>query len=459
MNTSNSRLFFTYIAVVILVLLGIGAIVMPLTSPAGKVIVGLTLLGSLIIFLILIVNLFDKYIKPVRSATRVADELVKGNYRVRTYVSPYGEAGKLSNSVNELARNLQEMTIQEKMQESQLKTVVDNMDSGLMLIDERGYVHLVNQKFSSIFSIDPQDVIGYLYYNIIDEQSIHKAVQEAFLYEKEITDSFTSSMELGSKFVEIVGAPILNEANRLKGTVLVFHDITEFKQLEQMRKDFVANVSHELKTPVTSIRGFAETLLEGAMNDPELNKQFLTTIFDESKRLQALVQDLLELSELEKDELQLQTKEIDLAGLFKEIRPFLDQQAAQQQIHFSSSISENLVMTGDTDRMKQVLLNLITNAMIYTPARGKVDLTMDGTDDMIKIKVSDTGIGIPEEERSRIFERFYRVDKARSRNTGGTGLGLAIVKHIVEAHNGKIELDSKLGQGTTFKLTFPKYIN
>ncbi|TRM11448.1 PAS domain-containing protein [Lentibacillus cibarius] len=456
MNTSNSRLFLTYITVVILVLLGIGAIVMPLTSQIGKFIVMLTLLGALITFIILIANLFEKYIKPVRSATRVAEELVKGNYRVRTYVTPYGEAGKLSSSINKLAQNLQEMTIQEKMQESQLKTVIDNMDSGLMLIDERGYVHLVNQKFLSMFVIDPQNAVGYLYYNIIDEQSIHKAVQEAFLYEEEIKDGFTSSMELGNRFVEIVGAPILNEVGRLKGTVLVFHDITDFKRLDQMRKDFVANVSHELKTPVTSIRGFAETLLDGAMNDPDIHRQFLTTIFTESKRLQALIQDLLELSELENDELRLQTEKIDLAMLFKDIQPFLDKQATGKQIQLSSTISENLIMTGDTNRMKQVLLNLINNAIIYTPEKGEVDFTIHGTDDMIEIKVSDTGIGIPEEEKSRIFERFYRVDKARSRNTGGTGLGLAIVKHIVEAHNGRIELNSELEQGTTFKLTFPK---
>lgn len=457
MKSSNSRLFVTYIIVVALVLFGIGAVVMPFTSPSGKVVVILALSSSFFVFLILIFNLFDTYIKPVRSAIRAADEMAKGHYHTRTYTTSYGEAGVLSNSVNELARSLQEMDTQEKMQGHQLKTVIDNMESGLMLIDERGYVQLINRKFRGMFDRTPEGTIDTLYYDVLGEQSVHKVVQEAFLYEEKIKDSFMISIGQGKRFVETVGAPIYNEAGQLKGAVLVFHDITELKQLEQMRKDFVANVSHELKTPITSIRGFAETLLEGAKDDPELQERFLTIILKESKRIQELVQDLLELSKLENDESGLQMKKMNLGNLFKDIQPIVKQQAADKQIDFLSSIPDkDLTMVGDSDWMKQVFFNIIHNAINYTPSKGKVQFIIDTRDDALEVKVTDTGIGIPEEVTSRVFERFYRVDKARGRHTGGTGLGLAIVKHIVEAHHGQIELHSKLEQGTTLILTFPR---
>src|SRR5699024_1411422 len=197
-----------------------------------------------------------KYIQPVRAATNVADELVEGNYAARTHTSSYGDASSLSNAVNKLARNLQEITSQNKAQRDQLKAVIDNMESGLMLINRKGYVHLINRKFSAMFGKDETTVLGSLYYDIFDEQNIHKVVQRTFLYEEKSKDVFTFGPEQGNTSYEAVAAPVFNESGELQNAVLVFHDITEFKQVEQMRKDFVANVSHEMKTPITSIRGF-----------------------------------------------------------------------------------------------------------------------------------------------------------------------------------------------------------
>ncbi|MDL4840656.1 two-component system histidine kinase PnpS [Aquibacillus rhizosphaerae] len=457
MQSSNSRLFFLYGIIVLIVMICIGVIILPLIQGQEKIIVGLSLFGGSIVFLVLIYNIFDKYIKPVQSSAMVANELVKGNYKARTYVNHFGDAGKLSNAINVLARSLQEMTIQEKMQGSQLRTVIDNMESGLMLIDERGYVHLVNRKFLNTFGKHAKDYIGFLYYDVLEQENIHKAVQEAFLYEEKVKNSFTISLEIEKKrYFEIVGAPIFNEANDLKGAVLVFHDITELKRLEQMRKDFVANVSHELKTPITSIRGFAETLLEDDMVNEEIRNQFLTIILTESERLQALVYDLLELSKLEKDELRLNYETIHINELLVGILTIVEQQAQKKQINFTTTIEEDSKIRADRDRLKQIFINLISNAINYTPVGGKVDLGVHITKDSIEIVVSDTGIGIPEEFKDRIFERFYRVDRARSRNTGGTGLGLAIVKHIVEAHRGSIKVESKVDKGTIFRVNLPK---
>lgn len=452
---TNFRLFFTYIAVVTVVLCSIGFIMLPLVSGNAQIIVFLTLLGSYIIFLVIIYQLFDRYIKPVRSAAFVAEELVKGNYKTRTYENHYGDAGRLSNAINLLARNLQEMTIQEKIQGSQLRTVIDNMESGVILIDERGYVHLVNRKFLKIFGKKTKDYIGYLYYDVLEEERIYKAVQEAFLYEQKVKNAFTIALEVEKLYIEIVGAPIFNEINELKGAVLVFHDITELKRLEQMRKDFVANVSHELKTPITSIKGFAETLLDESMDDEAIRNKFLEIIYKESERIQALVNDLLELSKLEKDEMHILYEKVNISELIEEIAPIVQQAATRKEITLVTNLESNVIIDGDFDRLKQVCINLLNNAISYTPINGTVTLEVKVVDAKLHITVIDTGIGIPEDKMNRVFERFYRVDKARSRNTGGTGLGLAIVKHIVEAHNGTIKLDSKVGEGSTFSVIVP----
>lgn len=457
MNYSTTKLFFTYAFVVALVLLGIGFIIMPIATNNEKLIVVLALSGGFIIFLLTIHQIIDRYIKPVQSAATVAEALVKGDYKVRTYENHYGDAGRLSNAINLLARSLQEMTIQEKIQGNQLRTVINNMESGVMLIDERGYVHLVNRKFLQLFGQEKKDYVGYLYYNVLAQESIHKAVQEAFLYEEKVKNAVTIDMEIEKRYVEIVGAPVFNESKALKGAVLVFHDITDLKRLEQTRKDFVANVSHELKTPITSIKGFAETLLDEELDDPKLQEKFLQIIYKESDRIQALVHDLLELSKLEKDEMQLQYQKISLSeDVMEEIVPIIQQQARNKDITFQVDISEQITIDGDADRLKQVFINLLNNAINYTPAGGTIHLALTQQHNQVLITVQDTGIGIPEDKINRIFERFYRVDKARSRNTGGTGLGLAIVKHIVEAHKGKIEVKSGWQQGSTFKVILPK---
>jgi two-component system phosphate regulon sensor histidine kinase PhoR len=230
----------------------------------------------------------------------------------------------------------------------------------------------------------------------------------------------------------------------------VFHDITELKRLEQMRKDFLANVSHELKTPITSIKGFSETLLDGAMEDRKLREYFLTIILKESDRMQNLIADLLDLSKIEQQGFKLQMGNVNLKMLLEEIEVMLRGKAANKTIDLQLQAAQDVTIPGDPHRMKQIFLNLISNAIVYTPAGGRVVVSLETSHHWVSVKVSDTGIGIEKAEIPRIFERFYRVDKARSRNTGGTGLGLSIVKHLVEAHRGLITVESDVGVGTTF---------
>ncbi|KGP71717.1 two-component system histidine kinase PnpS [Pontibacillus yanchengensis] len=419
-------------------------------------IIGITVLIGILVMATLGRSIFEKYIKPIRSAARVADELAQGNYRARTYEGNYGEAAQLTTSINVLARNLQEMTMMQEMQKDRLEAVINNMGNGLVLIDEKGYVHLVNKAFLESFGGDSTDYLGHLYYHAIEEEEIHKAVKEVFMTEERVRYSFIRSLQIERRFLEVLGAPIINESNVWKGVVLVFHDITELKNLEQMRKDFVANVSHELKTPITSIRGFSETLLDGAMQDDALREQFINIILKESQRLQSLIHDLLELSKLEKEEFQLNIENVYVKGMIEDIVPIVEHQADEKEVHLKQHLTEDVMIEGDSARLKQVVINLLTNAINYTPKGGDVSVTLTTHETEVEIMVTDSGVGIPEEDIPRIFERFYRVDKARSRNSGGTGLGLAIVKHIVEAHHGHIKVQSANQQGTTFRIFIPK---
>lgn len=409
-----------------------------------------------LIFLVMLSYFYNKYIKPVDTVSKTMDKLLQGNYHARVNQAMIGTIGEVSNKINALARNLSELTISEQIQAEQLSTIIENSESGLVLIDEKGYIHVVNRKFISMFGRKPHDYIGHLYYDVLENEQIHHTVQETFLHEKHVKHLFSIDKNGEKVYLEIVGAPIFNERNLLKGAVLVIYDITEFKNIEVMRKDFVANVSHELKTPITSIRGFSETLLDGAADDVQARQQFLKIIFDESKRIQLLIDDLLILSKLEKDEAMLEYTHLHLKTIVQEIHPLIDQHAKAKDITLTLDVNESTSLWADEDKVKQLFINLLSNAISYTPEHGNVSLAVEEKEEKVCMKISDTGIGISKEVIPRIFERFYRVDKARSRDTGGTGLGLAIVKHIVELHQGEIKVESELGQGTTFYICLPK---
>ncbi|WP_369902318.1 two-component system histidine kinase PnpS [Bacillus manliponensis] len=420
----------------------------------GLLIIGFVI--SCLIFVFLGLKITGQYIKPIESVTKVAIELAKGNYKARAYENHADETGMLSKAVNILARNLQDMTLEQEMQQDRLHTLIENMGSGMILIDSRGYISLVNRSYKEIFHVTDEQYMHQLYYEAFTHQEIIEQVEEIFMTEVKVRKQLHLPLEIERKHFEVYGAPIIGTNHEWKGIVLVFHDITELKRLKQMRKDFLANVSHELKTPITSIKGFSETLLDGAMENQQFREKFLNIILKESDRMQGLIEDLLDLSKIEQQGFQLNMAPVDMKEMLEEIRVMLEKKVAAKEMTLNVQIEERVSVIGDVGRLKQVFINLINNAILYTPAGGEVSVKLFDDADHVYVKVSDTGIGIRKEEIPRIFERFYRVDKARSRNTGGTGLGLSIVKHLVEAHEGTITVESEIGKGTTFTVALLK---
>ncbi|MHC0037393.1 two-component system histidine kinase PnpS [Pseudoneobacillus sp. C159] len=460
----RSRLFLILITLIIAILiftiflLGRLFLTYHEQAPSGLwTILGVGIVMDIILILFLGNKIKNRYTKPIEAATEVALELAKGNYRARTYVDQQNETSLLSHSINILARNFEEIVKNQEMQQDRLSTLIENMGSALILIDNRGYISLINKTYKEVFDVSPESYMSQLYYNVIQYKEITNLIEEIFMTEQNIKRTLLLPIGIERRFFDVFGSPIIGTQNEWKGVLLVFHDITELKKLEQMRKDFVANVSHELKTPITSIKGFSETLLDGAMKDQDTLESFLSIILKESDRLQTLIQDLLDLSRIEQHDFQLELEEIDILSLLEEVKTMLVGRAIQKNISLQiiSKTSPHFVK-GDYYRLKQVFINLLSNAINYTGSQGNVEMGVNADGDRVYIHVKDTGIGIQQDEVSRIFERFYRVDRARSRNSGGTGLGLAIVKHIVEAHKGTISVKSVVGKGSTFTISLEK---
>ena len=427
----------------------------------NKKIWGLLLFSFSIAFLLIMIlssRITNEMAKPIEEATTVANQLAKGNFKARASRGKNDETGQLSRSLNVLAQNLDEVTKTYQAQQERLETLIENMGSGLILINYKGEVSIINKSCSMIFDDDIEKCLHKVYHNVIPHKQVVKIVQEIFLTEKGYRKHIILPIQNEVRHFDVYGAPIISSGGkeRLKGIVLVFHDITELKRLEQMRKDFVANVSHELKTPVTSVKGFTETLLDGAAEDEALRNRFLKIIWDESERLQSLIQDLLDLSKIEQSQFQLNWHRVDLSMLTDDVIVMLTSKAEEKEITLTKSKEGSGIIEGDPLRIKQIMINLISNAITYSPKGGQITISICEENEKTLFTVNDTGIGIKKEEIPRVFERFYRVDRARSRNSGGTGLGLAIVKHLVEAHHGDITVESEVGKGTKFIIGFNK---
>ncbi|ARK31695.1 two-component system histidine kinase PnpS [Halalkalibacter krulwichiae] len=408
------------------------------------------------VIFIIIYRVANEMIRPIEDATVVANELAEGNFKARTQEGKRDEIGQLSRSINILAYNLGQLTKRHEAQKERMQTLIENMGSGLILINTKGDITLINRTCRSIFQEDTDLWINQLYHDVIKHKEVIRIVQTILMTEEKQRKQIHFPVNLEVRHFEVYGAPVMSNRGKLKGIVIVLHDITELKKLEQVRTDFVANVSHELKTPVTSIKGFTETLLDGAMNSEPLRENFLNIIAKESERLQALIEELLELSRIEQSYFKLHWQNTDLNNILLEVYDLLKEKAAKKNISLKLEREGDTRLEGDPSRLKQIVINLVNNAIMYTSDGGHVSVVLKENGESVELAVIDTGVGIKESELPRIFERFYRVDRARSRNSGGTGLGLAIVKHLVEAHSGQINVESEMDKGTTFLLKFKK---
>jgi two-component system, OmpR family, phosphate regulon sensor histidine kinase PhoR len=335
----------------------------------------------------------------------------------------------------------------------QQEVIFDSMVEGLLLLDERGRVQLANRAFTGLFGLTA-DIRGR---TIMEALRLH---QLADLVRSLDTQKQVLGFEIklpgpNERWLQINAAAIFTDQARRQGTVLVFHDLTRLKQLENARQEFVANVSHELRTPLSLIKGYVETLLDGARDNPETATRFLQTIDRNADRLKLLIEDLLTISELESGRVQLKLRPIALAPVVAEVMEDFRCRAAAKSVTLVNQ-APDLAVRVDPDRLEQVLGNLVDNAIKYGRSNGAVTVggrAIDGG--LVEVFVQDDGPGIPPEALERVFERFYRVDKARSREQGGTGLGLAIVKHIVQCHGGRAWATSDPGRGATFHFTLP----
>lgn len=400
--------------------------------------------------------------KPLEKATEVAKQISLMNYNARVKVNGRDEVAQLSEAINMMADSLQLQMDRIRDGESRLKSVLDHMISGVMLIDKLGTIVLLNRTAEDILGFSAQELIGRQYDETHQQNELIQLIRDCISSTEHIRDDLIFYYP-EERVLEANLLP-MTESDAYSGIVIVLHDITAIRRLERMRSEFVANVSHELRTPITAIKGFAETLITGAIDDKETAMSFLQIIHDESNRLNRLIEDTLALSKIESKGVPMQFTPIDIGTFIGHTVEMIRHEAVKRMIEIQSSIEGHIFIEGDEDRLRQIMINLLSNAITYTPEGGHINIIVQpislGYDsstenEKVRIIVQDTGMGIPKKDIPRIFERFYRVDKARSRSSGGTGLGLSIVKHLVELHQGTVRVESTVGVGTSFIIELP----
>ncbi len=420
------------------------------------VVLAILFIIALILMAIVSRYMIRNFTAPIDNVTDTALELAKGNYRARAHENEHERMMPLSHSINILARNLQDITTIREVEEERLKTLIENMGSSLMMIGREGNISIVNRVFLERFGMLIDDVQGKVFRTIGLPKSLEQFIDHVFLTEMPYRQQIKMEVQQELYNKEVYGAPVIGDHGRWLGVVIVMHDITELVRLEQIRKDFVANVSHELRTPITSIKGFSETLLDGAYKDEKMLLSFLEIIYKESNRLQMLIQDLLELSKIEQHGFTVNIMPMGLQDVLIRGAELTGPRLDEKNMSFHVDIERDVQVMGDANRIIQIVTNLITNAITYSPENTIVTIRLKENETYGILEIEDQGIGIEKHEIARVFERFYRVDRARSRNSGGTGLGLAIVKHLVEAHHGRIQVESEVGVGTKMIVMIPK---
>lgn len=439
--------------------------VIRLALPLSRVDEAMTSLGTILgasLILAIFCSLLLSYVlsfitsRPLRNMAAAAALIGKEGFKSRIPISSSDEIGELAEVLNEMAEKTESQLERISAEKNRLDTILRSMGEGVIVTNDAGIVTLANPAFRALFSLD-QSCIGKALIEIARQPSLNNALKKVLDSREEILEEMVL-MVPEEKNMLTHWVPLLEETT-LIGAVAVFHDITDLKMLEKIRKDFVANVSHELRTPVSVIKGYAETILsEGNNLPPEKLVQFTEVIHSHAERLAHLISDLLTLSRIESGSVPLEPVPVTILPAVNRVIHLLEQKARAKEVTLVSldSLAGMPAILADPDKLEQILINLLDNSIKFTPANGRVTVDASDLGDLIRIDVKDTGIGIPPKNLSRIFERFYRVDTARSRELGGTGLGLSIVKHIVQAHGGSVAVESSPGIGTTISFTMRK---
>jgi len=393
-------------------------------------------------------------ISPINRMIQVSRKFSEGDFSRRVLQCSKDEIGELAVTLNKMAQGLEDKIKEIKAQNQKLAAIFNSMIEGVIVVDRHSNIVSVNPTVEKIFNISNKEVEGKIFLEAVRNNEISEIISSVLENGQPLSAEVDLVLPV-CKMFEVNAAPIFDN-NAINGCLVVIHDITEIRKLETMRSDFVANVSHELKTPLTSIKGFVETLLEGALDDKENNSKFLNIIHDHAGRLNNLVDDLLSLSHLESKEIVLNKKSLNLREQLEDVVSSFRSQLEKMDIKIKNDLPAGIIVSVDKNRIKQVFTNLIDNAIKFNREKGSIHTHVQKVGGKIKVFVEDSGIGIPEKDIPRIFERFYRVDKARSRELGGTGLGLSIVKHIIELHGGSVGVESIEGLGSKFWFILPE---
>jgi two-component system phosphate regulon sensor histidine kinase PhoR len=421
-------------------------------SHTARLVVGALLLG-LVLSTGVAYLVARRISRPLKELTRTATGIAAGDLSRRLWRYPANEVGELGRAFDRMADSLQSQIQEVTQARDRLQAVLRSMVEGVLAVHSDGTVILANRAVREMLGIQ-MDPVGRQTSDAIRHPEILAALSQARQGRSLVTREIRT---LGppKRYLE-VSVSHLSEEGLGAGCVAVLHDITELKRTDQVRRDFVANVSHELRTPLAAIRGSVETLLGGALDSPEDARRFAEAISRQVIRLQRLVQDLLDLAAIEGGEAAAAREQVPVAEMAESLLGMVEDLAANRGVELAADLpAEPAYLKADRRGLEQAVLNLLDNAIKYTDGGGRVTLTVVGRGKDVVIEVADTGPGIAAEHLPRIFERFYRVDRNRSRELGGTGLGLAIVKHVAQAQGGRVEVESAVGQGSTFRLVLP----
>ena len=392
----------------------------------------------------------------IRQVTDVLTDFSDGRYDARVQQQHGNDLREETERLNDVIEQIEQRVFRQRSRDHAISVIMNQMQSGIIVVDARMHILLVTPVARKLTGIAPNSegvAVSEACKNVSLEGVFGEAMRREGVYTNEV--AARTAVGRGHRPLRFYVSP-MRQDGKVVGALAMVEDITELRRLEQVRTDFVANVSHELKTPLTSIKGFVETLLDGAINNPPMAEKFLKIIMLEAERLTRLINDIISISKLESGMNDVPTERVQLDKMAFEVADMLRIHAEEKQVTINAHRNKKPVyIIGNPDHVEQMLINLIENAIKYNKPGGSVTVHVFGNDREANVTISDTGIGIPEEHLPRLFERFYRVDKGRSRSMGGTGLGLAIVKHIVRGMNGEIEVHSKFGEGTEFLVTLP----
>ena len=394
--------------------------------------------------------------RPVVEMQTIARRMSEGDFGVQVPVRSPDEIGSLGRALNVMAGRLRDKIRDLEQEQAKATAILDGMVEGVIAVDGHNQIALMNERVRAMFALGPSPVTGRPFLEVIRNVDLHEVLRQTRIgdgvtrRELRLSTPVERRLQVNAVRLALGGAEV--------GVVMVLHDVTELRRLEQVRTEFIANVSHEVRTPLTAILGYLETLLAGALEEPEHARRFLEIVFRHTERLGRLLNDLTDLSNIELGKVSLRLQPTSLAETIESVLTIIGPKAEAGEVALSSEVPPDLPwVRADHDRLAQILINLIDNAVKYTPPGGRVAVHARRSDaGMIAVTVADTGVGIPRIDLPRVTERFYRVDKARSRELGGTGLGLAIVKHLVITHGGELTIESEFGQGTAVSFTLPE---